>query len=376
MRAVRARSASGSGARCRSPSPSRARSAPRACPRCCSRSPASAARPPPSRCSTKRLEAFGKAALNTVGAIDAPARATPPPSQDAPKGIVTLRNVLPDWGARLIVGSLLLPALLAALDAFFRARRRRVPIAPWVAWLAVAAVPLPVAWLWLRALGATGVIDGAGRARAPASVRARDERDRRDGVGAARGRARVLAGAVPGRRAARRATRTRQPEANGRRARPVPGVDGLAVATGMWICATRGGHLGAEPVRGRGARPRHASLAVRRRRLARLARDRRRGDRARADRARRRLLRLRARSRAARPRVGRRARRRRPAPACGRRCCSPACWPRSPASSGCCFARRRLARDETPSGAAIQTRGPLSYAGPGSLGGTESALRR
>ena len=72
---------------------------------------------------------------------------------------MTLRNVLTDWSVRLVVGSLLLPAILAALDAFFRARRRRVPIGPWLAWLAVAAVPLPVAWAWLRALGATGVID-------------------------------------------------------------------------------------------------------------------------------------------------------------------------------------------------------------------------
>jgi hypothetical protein len=40
------------------------------------------------------------------------------------------------------------------------------------------------------------------------------------------------------------------------------------------------------------------------------------------------------------------------------------------------FARRRLARDEPGKGGAIKTRGPLSYAGPGSLGGTESALRR
>jgi hypothetical protein len=37
-------------------------------------------------------------------------------------------------------------------------------------------------------------------------------------------------------------------------------------------------------------------------------------------------------------------------------------------------ARRRLAHDEP--GASIRTRGPVGYAGPGSLGGTESALRR
>jgi hypothetical protein len=40
------------------------------------------------------------------------------------------------------------------------------------------------------------------------------------------------------------------------------------------------------------------------------------------------------------------------------------------------FARRRLARDAPATGESIKTRGPLSYAGPGSLGGTESALRR
>jgi hypothetical protein len=39
-------------------------------------------------------------------------------------------------------------------------------------------------------------------------------------------------------------------------------------------------------------------------------------------------------------------------------------------------ARGRLARDSPGAGAPISTRGPLSYAGPGSLGGTESALRR
>jgi hypothetical protein len=36
-------------------------------------------------------------------------------------------------------------------------------------------------------------------------------------------------------------------------------------------------------------------------------------------------------------------------------------------------AQRAAGVGETPD---IRTRGPLSYAGPGSLGGTESALRR
>jgi hypothetical protein len=40
------------------------------------------------------------------------------------------------------------------------------------------------------------------------------------------------------------------------------------------------------------------------------------------------------------------------------------------------FARRRLAREQGLGADAIRTRGPVGYAGPGSLGGTESALRR
>ena len=39
------------------------------------------------------------------------------------------------------------------------------------------------------------------------------------------------------------------------------------------------------------------------------------------------------------------------------------------------LARRRIGRVARPGGA-IRTRGPVTYAGPGSLGGTESALRR
>jgi len=38
--------------------------------------------------------------------------------------------------------------------------------------------------------------------------------------------------------------------------------------------------------------------------------------------------------------------------------------------------RGRVERERASGGGEIKTRGPLSYAGPGSLGGTESALRR
>ncbi len=106
-----------------------------------------------------RLDAFGRAALRAVSAVDAAGSEDEPAFADEPGGIVTLRNVLPDWAVRIVIGALLLPALLAALDGFFRARRRRVALGPWLRWLALSALPAPVAWLWLRALGLTGLLD-------------------------------------------------------------------------------------------------------------------------------------------------------------------------------------------------------------------------
>ena len=74
--------------------------------------------------------ALGRAALRTVTVIDEAGRGREDSEvralwQDEPEGVVTLRNVLPTWSVRLLVLCLLAPALLAALDAFFRVRRRR-----------------------------------------------------------------------------------------------------------------------------------------------------------------------------------------------------------------------------------------------------------
>jgi len=112
-----------------------------------------------------RLEEFGRAALHALAAIDAAgplaedrAQATPAFSGGS-TGIVTVRNVLPDWAVRLLVGTLLLPAVLAALDAFFRARRRGLPAGRWMAWTAAGALPVVAAWAWLRVLDLMGALD-------------------------------------------------------------------------------------------------------------------------------------------------------------------------------------------------------------------------
>jgi hypothetical protein len=107
-----------------------------------------------------RLERFGRGVLRAVSAIDAlPTRGGEPAFADGPDGIVTMRNVLPDWCVRLLVGTLLLPALLTALDAFFRVRRRRLAVRPWLLWLLATGFPVVMVWLWVRALGLANAID-------------------------------------------------------------------------------------------------------------------------------------------------------------------------------------------------------------------------
>jgi hypothetical protein len=109
--------------------------------------------------SQRTFDRFGRAALRAMSAMDrARTNAEGSRLESGPEGIVALRNVLPDWAVRMLVGALLLPALLTALDAFFRARRRRLAVLPWGLWLCAAAAPLVAAWLWGRLLGVTGAL--------------------------------------------------------------------------------------------------------------------------------------------------------------------------------------------------------------------------
>ena len=115
------------------------------------------------RLSRERFTQLGRAALRTVTALDEAGRRaaggeTRPAFASEPDGVVTLRNVLPTWSVRLIVLCLLLPALLAALDAYFRARRHKLRTGPWLGWALAAGLPVPLAWVWLRVLGITGAL--------------------------------------------------------------------------------------------------------------------------------------------------------------------------------------------------------------------------
>jgi hypothetical protein len=115
--------------------------------------------------SRARMGSFGRGVLRAVSAIDEAGpidderAARAPFFASGPDGIVTMRNVLPDWAVRMLVGTLLLPAFLAAIDAWFRARRRRLSVERWAGWIVAGAVPLMLGWAWLRLLGLVGALD-------------------------------------------------------------------------------------------------------------------------------------------------------------------------------------------------------------------------
>lgn len=116
-------------------------------------------RPPPAgdRIDARRLELFGRAVLRAVYALDnGPDIAEEPQAQ-----LVTARKVLPGWAVRLLVGALLLPPLLAAVDGFARVRRRHQAVAPWAAWILAGALPFAAAAIFAILLARTGLIAAA-----------------------------------------------------------------------------------------------------------------------------------------------------------------------------------------------------------------------
>jgi hypothetical protein len=101
-----------------------------------------------------RLGALGRATLRTVTALDQGRR----PEHGPESYVLAVSQVLPGWVISLFAGAMLLPVLVASVDAFARARRRHQDVLPWLrfmgAWVAPFLAGLALAEL-LAATGAT-----------------------------------------------------------------------------------------------------------------------------------------------------------------------------------------------------------------------------
>lgn len=106
--------------------------------------------------SAVRLTAFGRVALRSIGALDA--------GEDVPASgpyVLLERKVLPAWSVRLLALAFALPVLLAAIDAFARVRRRRERVGMWLGWVGLSVLPFVLAALLAIGLFRIGLIEAA-----------------------------------------------------------------------------------------------------------------------------------------------------------------------------------------------------------------------
>jgi len=114
--------------------------------------------------SRTRLEGFGRAVLGALYALDN----GPDISGEKPTQQLVLRGkVVPGWAMRLLILALLLPPLAVVVDAAARLRRRREPVGPWVVWALSPAVPIIGVCVTAMLLAVTGLITVSAAAPLP-----------------------------------------------------------------------------------------------------------------------------------------------------------------------------------------------------------------
>jgi hypothetical protein len=112
--------------------------------------------------SLEHLEALGRAALSAVDALDGA------PDVSAPQtSLLIQRKVFPTWALRLLVVALLLAPLIVAVDGLARVRRRGMHAGRWTVWTLACAVPFLACALFARLLGASGILHVAPPAPLP-----------------------------------------------------------------------------------------------------------------------------------------------------------------------------------------------------------------
>jgi hypothetical protein len=120
------------------------------------------------RVSQKRLSNFGRAVLAAVYALDEGPDIAHAPSTRLELGA----RALPEWAIRLLVLAALLAPLVVCVDAFARLRRRREPLARGLLWGLCGALPFLAAALFAAALGALGILSAPSAELSAAGVSA------------------------------------------------------------------------------------------------------------------------------------------------------------------------------------------------------------
>jgi hypothetical protein len=114
-----------------------------------------------------RYGALGRAVLRTTSALDDRGL----PAGDAPATYLAGgRQLIPGWSVALFAFALLVPAIVTVADGFARAGRRRGRVGAWVVWALAGALPFAVAYGLLRLLDVVGLVPGMGAAAPPATV--------------------------------------------------------------------------------------------------------------------------------------------------------------------------------------------------------------
>lgn len=102
----------------------------------------------------ERLGALLRTTLRTVTAVDQ----GPRPEHGPGSYVTAVSQVMPGWVLAVLALTLILPALVGSVDAFARARRRKEPIARWMRWLGVRVAPFLAALLLAELLDLAGAM--------------------------------------------------------------------------------------------------------------------------------------------------------------------------------------------------------------------------
>jgi hypothetical protein len=107
--------------------------------------------------SAERLEGFGRSVLGAVDALDT----APGVSHSLQTGVLVQRQTIPEWAVRLLVAALLLGPLILAIDALARLRRRGEPVGRWTLWTLACALPFLLCAVFAYLLGWLGIVSAA-----------------------------------------------------------------------------------------------------------------------------------------------------------------------------------------------------------------------